>query len=68
MKKIFLITLLILSMNIAGFSAIYSGKGLKLHGDSASSMGKGGTGISSYGVDLFHSKSNSFIIRNRSWI
>jgi len=54
MKKIFLITLLILSMNIAGFSAIYSGKGLKLHGDSASSMGKGGTGISSYGVDLFH--------------
>ena len=54
MKKILYVSILLFAINTIGFSATYSGKGLKLHGDSVASMGKGGTGVSSYGLDLFH--------------
>ncbi len=44
----------IISLTSTVSAATYSGKGLFLFGDSATSLGRGGTGVSGLGTDLFY--------------
>lgn len=52
--KIYAIILFFIFISSTAFSATYSGKGIYLFGDSAISLGRGGTGISGLGTDLFY--------------
>jgi len=51
--KLLLISILLLSPGLL-LAQEYSGKNLYLFGDSPISMGRGGTGVASFGTDLFY--------------
>jgi hypothetical protein len=54
-SKIVSVLALIILLAAQGLRAQeYSGKGLYLLGDGAAANGRGGTGVSSFGADLFH--------------
>ncbi|MCL1910889.1 MAG: OmpA family protein [Leptospirales bacterium] len=52
-KKLFL-TAFIFLLSAGAYAREYNGKGLYLLGDSAAALGRGGTGVSSEGVELFY--------------
>ena len=53
-RKSIIILIFIFSTAIHAYAKNDSGKNLILFGDSASALGRGGTGASSYGADLFY--------------
>jgi outer membrane protein OmpA-like peptidoglycan-associated protein/flagellar hook assembly protein FlgD len=53
-KKVFFVFILIISAVLPVYAKNDSGKELILFGDSASSLGRGGTGVSAFGADLFY--------------
>jgi outer membrane protein OmpA-like peptidoglycan-associated protein/flagellar hook assembly protein FlgD len=53
-KNIFLAFILLITTALTVYAKNDSGKNLILFGDSASSLGRGGTGVSGYGADLFY--------------
>jgi outer membrane protein OmpA-like peptidoglycan-associated protein/flagellar hook assembly protein FlgD len=53
-KNIFFVFILVITSALPLYAKNDSGKELILFGDSASSLGRGGTGVSAYGADLFY--------------